>query len=131
MEAGCTFVAASANAGIAYSTYRLWANLGEKAKKRLEEGEPIGADERRYISFLEAIEDAKGIALLTWQQTIDKAARVDPAWAWKMLQVRAPEDYTMPQQRLDVTSGGESINRITTIEVVHHLPANETTSRDS
>ena len=112
---GCTFEAASANAGIAYSTYRHWANLGAKAQARLDAGEEVDATARRFLSFLEAIEEAKGLALLQWQSQIDKAAKIDPMWAWRMLQVRAPQDYAPPAVRAEVSGkdGGPVLIQMT------------------
>lgn len=132
LSIGATYRAACANADIVFQTFRNWQIAGEAAQKKLSDGLELSPDDKKCIEFLESVEEAENIALLNWQQTIDKSARLDPAWAWKMLQVRAPNDYSMPQQKVDVTSNGESVGRITTIEVVHHPPAdNATASRDT
>lgn len=100
---GCTFDAAAVNAGIAYSTYRLWATEGEAARVKLAAGEKLTRHERALIDFLEAVEEAQATAKLNWQSTIDKAARIDPAWAWKMLQVRDSANYAPPPTRAEVS----------------------------
>lgn len=99
---GCTYAAAAENADIGYSTLRSWILYGERAREEAAAGTVLSREAAKYLAFLEAVEGAKAEALLRWQQTVNRAAEVDPAWAWKMLQVRAPEDYT-PPQRVEVT----------------------------
>lgn len=119
---GATIKAACANANITFQTYRNWQIRGEEARAKRDNGEKITKDERLPLEFLESVEEAQAMALLNWQNTIEKAARVDPAWAWKMLQVRAPEDYAVAPQRIEHTGEGGGPVRITTIEV-HHIPS--------
>jgi len=106
---GCTLDAASVNAGITYATYRKWVIAGEKAQERHDAGEKLTREERNLIDFIEAVERARAMAKLSWQQVIDTAAQSDPAWAWKMLQVRDPDNYSMPTNKVDVTSAGEPL----------------------
>lgn len=111
---GCTYDAACVNAEIGYSTYRSWAVEGEKAREKQEAGEKLDRKEARFLDFLEAIDEAKATAKLQWQSTIDKAARLDPAWAWRMLQVRAPADYNPPQKaEVSGANGGPIVINMT------------------
>ena len=130
LSIGCTYDAAARNAGVTYTTFRNWILAAEEARKIEFDGGNLTRDQRRKIEFLEAVEGAKADALIEWQQVVYAASKLDPVWAWKMLQVRASADYAMPQQQIDVTSKGEQIGRITTIEVVHHVKDDAPASRD-
>jgi hypothetical protein len=105
---GATYDAAAVNADITYTTFRNWILAAENAIARRRAGESLGKEDTRYVEFLEAVEAAKGQALLGWQQVIDRHAQNDPQWAWKMLQVRAPKDY-MPPATIEVSGkdGGD------------------------
>lgn len=95
LEIGATYEAAAANADISYESFRKWRNAGEQAEEKQARGEALSVDDKRYLAFVGAIRHAKATALLMWQQKVHEAAQIDPQWAWRMLQVRAPEEYSI------------------------------------
>lgn len=93
IEIGAILESAAAYAGVHPETVRQWLTRGVEAAARQQNGEEIDADDARCIDFEEAVARARGVAGMTWQQVVSEAAMTDPSWAWKMLQVRFPEEY--------------------------------------
>ena len=87
------------NGGIRRQTYHNWLNAGEEARKLEEQGQPLDAETRRFVDFLDAIEAATTTYAFTLQQVIADAAERDPAEARRELQRLYPQDYAPPAQR--------------------------------
>lgn len=95
---GLTRETASRYVHITYVTFLSWLHRGEAERNRIEnnlpEPEPgYARKEKIYLNFLTEINDAEIEALIGWQDTINKAAKVDPNWAFRMATLRDPKGY--------------------------------------
>lgn len=62
IKAGNYFAVAAQAAGITEQTFYNWKRRGEAAEERQRLGEKLTAQERQFLSFLEAIKEAENIA---------------------------------------------------------------------
>ena len=110
---------AASYAGVSYSGIRFWEKKAMELEEQLEAGgrerDSLTDYERLLLQFLKSARRATADAGITWQQVVNEAANDDPRWAAYMLERNWPK-YYLPQNRLDVTSGGEKI------DVVLHWP---------
>ena len=106
IEIGAIYEVAAAYARISERTVYGWLKRGEDERERLEDDPEASPDENeaRYLRFLHAVEEAKAVAAISWQQVIDNAAKRDPEWAWRMLQARYPEAYGKGGRSVNITS---------------------------
>ena len=91
---GLTRETAARIARISYQSFWDWLRRGREEKKRRDEGKSPLKREEIYLNLFNQIEEAETDALQLWQDTINKAARSDPAWAMRMLQLRDPKGYS-------------------------------------
>lgn len=116
-----TYEAAAAYAGIGNSTLSLWRSQGREAREKDGRGQELLPEERRKLKFLEAVEDAEAQGVFRMHQVVIKEAERDARLALQMLQIRRPNDYAPPMQRLEhVGENGGPVRHITTIEVHHN-----------
>lgn len=102
IEIGATRKMAAAYVGVHPETLRTWFARAEAAEAKPEAERD--ADDALCMAFADAVAQAQGVAGMTWQQVVSEAANVDPNWAWKMLQVRFPDDYKQaPTVSVDTT----------------------------
>lgn len=126
-----TYESAAGYAGVGVSTLSLWRSQGREARAKDENGEELTPEEARKLKFLDATDAAEAEGVFRLHQVVIEAAKVDPSYALRLLQIRRPQDYA-PPQRTEVTGANGDPIRITTIEVVHHPPAdNATASRNT
>lgn len=118
LQIGATIEIAAGYAGIPERTIYDWLERGRKEEERLAQTPPPepNPNEARYLRFSQAVRESRISADIVCLQTVEAAARTDPAWAWKLLQARHPKDYN-PRQQVDVTTDGNPLP-ITIIEVV-------------
>lgn len=79
---------------VSYQTFYDWRRKGLEERERRDKGEIPRKKDEIYLKFLNQIEEAETDAILMWQDTVNKAARTDPIWAMKMLQLRDPKGYS-------------------------------------
>lgn len=106
---GCTYEMAAAYAQISHDSASLWRNRGEAEQKRIADGEESNPEESLYYEFYVAVRQAQLEAGVTWQQVVNDAASKDPNWAWRMLQVRFPDDYRVASPVEVTGKGGKDI----------------------
>jgi hypothetical protein len=125
---GITRETAARYARVSYQTFYNWRNRGKVEKERRDNGEKPNKKEKLYLDFFNQIDEGETEAIMNWQDTVNKAARTDPVWAFKMLTLRDPKGYFQnqvqprPSQRtrrhhvqrdhLDASSMASAINRI-------------------
>jgi hypothetical protein len=114
LEYGATLEIAAGYAQVSLSSIYNWLDIGEKEEERLGEGQAPDADKDIYVQFARAVTGAKATAAVSWLQVLDQHARIDPAWAKFMLQVRYPGDFS-PVQRSDITSDGEAVGSLSAV----------------
>lgn len=134
IEYGAPLYIAAKYGGVHEDTVLNWRNKGEAVQQRLEEGEQweLTPEERAYIGFFGAVEAANAKAMLFHLQNLTDSAHINPQNSMWILERRWPDVFGRPQQRVDVTSAGAPIGRITTIEVIHHPADNDpAASRDT
>lgn len=85
---GLTRETSSKYARISYRSFFGWYNRGRIEFDRLENGENPKRSEKIYLHFFNQVETAEADAIVGWQDTINKAARNDPQWAFKMAALR-------------------------------------------
>ncbi len=95
---GLTRETSAKYARITYQTLNAWYNRGKAEKERIDAGirAPNSAYTKRekiFLTFLIEVDQAETDAVVGWQDTINRAARTDPAWAYKMLTLRDPRGY--------------------------------------
>lgn len=84
VSAGSYLKVAAQHAGISFATLSNWMNRGRKVAGMIERGEPVTAEDERYLRFLEAVTRA------------DTVAEVHAATAWRAAfreDWRAARDY--------------------------------------
>lgn len=127
VEQGANVAMRCYNAGIVKQTYLNWIARGEKARAKEAKGEAVADEERPYLAFLDAIDDAKANYGVQLQQVIYSEALRDPVEARRELQRLYPEDYAPPAQRVEATGkdGGPVVHehRGETHGDVEHLAA--------
>ena len=120
---GVTRWTASKYAKITYQTFITWYHRGEVERDRIKNGikatRAFAKQEEIYLRFLREIEQAEADALVGWQNTINIAARTDPAWAHKMASLRDPRGY-----RSTEVSFSYDLNKAT-IEQLERIAAGE------
>lgn len=131
IEYGAPLATAAKYGGVHDDTVWNWRRAGEAIQARLDAGETIELtdDEAKYLDFFTAVEASNAKAMLFHLQNLTDLAHINPQNSMWMLERRWPDDFGRPQQKLDVTTNGESVNRIKTIEVIHYKDA--PASRDS
>lgn len=127
---GLTLRASAKAAKVSYGSLNLWRNKGKEVADQIEAWE---AEERawskkdftsqqwRYYEFFNAVEDALGDLIQIAGATVFTAATQDPNWAYRLLRLHFPDDYSERQQ-LDITSGNQPIQIHT---IVAHVPPDE------
>lgn len=90
---GSSYELSALYAGVSHPTVQNWMKLGRDARATEEEGGKLAPLEKMYLKFLRAVEEANGEAGIGWQETVSKAAKVDPAYALQMLRLRFPSGY--------------------------------------
>lgn len=107
IEVGATLEMAAQYAGIKYNTLSKWRAEARTVIEAIEAGTYQGrikARDQELINFFNALEDAKNRLGLELQQILYNAARTDPAWALKLLQLKFAADYA-PRFGADVGVG--------------------------
>jgi hypothetical protein len=116
LSQGHTREFAAKYARISYQTFYTWNLRGKKEAERIEKGiylpKPLVKKEAPYLKFFNQIEEAEADAVAGWQETLSKAAKVDPQWAFKMLQLREPKGYR-PQEVTYTVDITEKMSRAT------------------
>lgn len=115
LQNGYIYEMAAVYAGVSVSSIYKWLARGRAEFERREGGQSPNRGESRYLQFLHEVEEAKAIAGSQWQDVVNRAATADPNWAWRMLQIRFPDQYS-PPARHEVTGaeGGP-------VQVAHSL----------
>lgn len=89
---GLTRETAAKYARVSYQTFYNWYTRGRAEFERLEKKIPAKRgykiQESLYLNFFNQVEIAEADAIVEWQQVINRAARTDPVWAFKMLALR-------------------------------------------
>lgn len=84
-------------ARISYQSFYNWYQRGKREAERIERGEPATKKqveaESLYLKFFNEVEAAEIEAITGWQKTVNEAAKIDPNWAMRMLQLRDPDGY--------------------------------------
>jgi len=126
---GLTRETAARYARVSYQTFYNWRNRGKAEKERRDNGEKPNKKEKLFFDFFNQIEEGETEAIVNWNDTINKAARNDPVWAFKMLTLRDPRGYA--QSPLEFTADidldkltKEQIQRIADGENPAHVIAN-------
>jgi len=94
---GITRETAARYARVSYQTFYNWRNRGKVEKERRDNGEKPNKKEKLYLDFFNQIDEGETEAIMNWQDTVNKAARTDPVWAFKMLTLRDPKGYFQNQ----------------------------------
>lgn len=94
LSIGASQKLAAQYAGVSEGAVINWLNQGRELAEKLESGADIPQDKKIFVKLLSEVEKANAEAGITWLQVVDKAAQVDPTWAWRMLKVRYPEGFT-------------------------------------
>lgn len=118
IAAGNTYDAAAAYAGIAARTWRKWKAEVEEAQAAEAAGATLRKRERDLLAFGDEVHQAKMEAMVRWQGVVNEAAQNDPAWAWRMLRLRDPENYREVTETQ--VSGTLSVEE----KVIFYLPHN-------
>ena len=119
LSIGLTKETAARSGKISYQTFYNWYNRGKRERERIESGEKAKRsyvrEEKIYLDFFNQVEAAEIKAITGWQGTVNTAARIDPAYAMKMLQLRDPRGYrsTEVTATLDLSKAtNEQLERI-------------------
>ncbi len=106
LSIGASQKLAAQYAGVSEGAVINWLNQGRELAEKLESGADIPQDKKIFVKLLSEVEKANAEAGITWLQVVDKAAQVDPTWAWRMLKVRYPEGFT-EIDRTEITGAGD------------------------
>jgi hypothetical protein len=117
---GASYILASRYAGVSVEVTAHWMREGRKELSRRDNGESPNENAEPYLRFLRETRVAEAEAGIEWQTVLNKAAKVDPQWAFKMLRVRFPNDYA----EVDTTANVE-IPPEMTIEFLDRIIAGE------
>lgn len=120
---GATLEMAAAYADVHPTTPRQWLKWADEAQEKETRGERLTAIDRRTVAFKDAVLRAKAEAGMKWQQVVNAAAEEDPAWAWRMLQIRFPEEYREPPRATELT-GPNGTPLALTPTVLIYIPDN-------
>lgn len=123
-----TYESAAGYAGVGVSTLSLWRAQGRAAREKDDNGEELTPEEARKLKFLDATDAAEAEGVFRLHQVVIEAAKVDPSYALRMLQIRRPQDYAPAPQKIEHMGENGGPVRITTIEIIHHDAA---TGRDT
>lgn len=115
VEQGANVEMRCLNGGIVRQTYHNWIARGREARVLQEKGQPVPKEERLYLSFLDAIDEAEAGYGLQLQQVIAARALYDPAEARRELQRLFPNDYAPPPVRQEIAgvAGGPMLIQMT------------------
>lgn len=90
---GAGYELASLYAGISPEVAMHWMREARRERARRESGEKQNPKYEPYLTFLKSVDEAKAEAGINYQQILDRAAKSDPQWAYKMQRVRFHMDY--------------------------------------
>ncbi len=90
---GMTYEAASGSAGISYKTFRLWQLKGEEAEKKLDAGDELTSEERKFLDFFHAVEISALRARAKLETLFFRGAIKDWRAAKEFLARRYPKDW--------------------------------------
>jgi hypothetical protein len=88
---GSSYDLAAKYAGISTPTIQNWLAQGRRLQAMIEAGKQMkdfSSQEKKLLSFLKDVEEASAEAGIKWQQVVEKAAKIDPAMALHMLNLR-------------------------------------------
>lgn len=99
-EIGASMNLASMYAGVPISTMSLWLQVGREEMERLQQDDAAvpDPDKTMHLKLARQADEADVNAAISWLDVIDKAARMSPDWALRMLRFRFPDDYREPQR---------------------------------
>lgn len=134
---GATYTLAARYAKVSPEAVEKWLREGRREVERRENGEGEIKANEVYVGFLRAVQEAEADAGITWQTTVNNAAKVDPAWAYKMLRLRFGKGYMendvttniqvpadMPTEFLDrIIAGEDPLNVISEYNAYQSLAA--------
>ena len=128
---GSSMRVCSLYAGISIDTLHDWIVKGEEVLAEVNNGRPredLSDKEKIFLRFIRRWRDAEAEATVTWQQVINEAARMDPAWAYRMLRLFDAEGYS-EVKRVDLTTDGKPLpaptERIIVREVIRETDTGE------
>jgi len=104
-QIGATQSVAALYAGVDTSSITHWKRRGEELRAQVALGETVAPADKIYLRFMDAADEADASAAIEWLEVVNKAAKTDPGWAWRLLKQRYPEEY-MERNNVDVTSDG-------------------------
>jgi len=110
-QIGATQSVAALYAGVDTSSITHWKRRGEELRAQVALGETVAPADKIYLRFMDAADEADASAAIEWLEVVNKAAKTDPGWAWRLLKQRYPEEYA-ERNNVDVTTGGQPIVQI-------------------
>ncbi len=90
---GTPYALAARYAKISEEVVYHWMRLGRQEALRRDQDIDPDPTQEMFLTFLRAVEEAEADAGIAYQTVVNAAARIDPAWSWKMLRVRFPGGY--------------------------------------
>jgi hypothetical protein len=124
---GSSIRASAAYAGLSPDTPKNWMKVGQAVLTELEEDPDRECTEmeKACVEFALAVWEAESTASVTWQQTINESAKIDPEWAWRMLERWYPEEYSPPAAKIEHTGrDGEAIEHNVNAAIQILIPDN-------
>lgn len=105
LSIGASQKLAAQYAGVSEAAVINWLNQGREWAEIAESGGEVPPEKKIFVKLLSETEQANAEAGITWLQVVDKAAQIDPAWAWRMLKVRYPDGF-VEIDRTEITGKG-------------------------
>jgi len=145
-QTGATQTVAALYAGVSKATICGWTKKGLELRTALEEAQAAGAptddiiapSDRKYIKFLNKVEEADASAVIEWLQVIQSATATNPTWAWRLLKQRYPDEYSEHDRLLSTVVNidfsqlsNEQLVRIANGEDVYAVIAAGQSARDA
>jgi hypothetical protein len=114
IEMGMDYKHAAMRARVSYSSFNSWMQQGRAVREAIEEagekGVEVSTADKRYLNFLEAVEEANAEAMAYHLDNLESHSRAQPQVSQWLLERRFPETFGPPVVRKELSGrGGQPI----------------------